>query len=89
MKNTGLVPGCKETEFAQLLTVDSCKRKFTLGAIQNWIPVTIMKMPFRSSEELYSMAFYAKFNGAANPVNTTIGHVVHQRFLSSFYTKMD
>ena len=72
LKNTGLVPGCEQTEFAQLLTVDSCKRKFTLGAIKNWIPVTVMKTPFRQTEDVYSIAFYAKFNGAANPVNTTI-----------------
>jgi hypothetical protein len=32
LPDTGLVPGCKETEFAKLLTVDSCKKKFTLGA---------------------------------------------------------
>ena len=29
-------------------------------------------MPFRAVENLYSVAFYARFNGAANPVNTTI-----------------
>ena len=32
IKDTGLVPGCEETEFTQLLTVDSCRRVFTLGA---------------------------------------------------------
>ena len=32
IKDTGLVPGCEETEFTQLLTVDSCRRIFTLGA---------------------------------------------------------
>ena len=31
-----------------------------------------MKMPFREDEGLYSMAFYLRFNGAANPVNTTV-----------------
>jgi hypothetical protein len=31
-----------------------------------------MKMPFRATQNLYSVAFYVKFNGAANPVNTTI-----------------
>ena len=34
LKDTGLVPGCEETELAKLLTVDSCKRQFTLGAIK-------------------------------------------------------
>jgi len=67
-----LVPGCEETELAKLLTVDSCKRQFTLGAIKNWIPVTTMKMPYRATQDIYSVAFYARFNGAANPVNTTI-----------------
>ena len=33
LKETALVPGCEETELAKLLTVDSCKRQFTLGAI--------------------------------------------------------
>lgn len=72
LKDTGLVPGCEETELARLLTVDSCKRKFTLGAIKNWIPVTVMKMPYRQAQDIYSVAFYTRFNGAANPVNTTI-----------------
>jgi len=77
LKETALVPGCEETELAKLLTVDSCKRQFTLGAIagtpaQNWIPVTTMKTPYRESQDIYSIAFYARFNGAANPVNTTI-----------------
>ena len=30
-------------------------------------------MPYREDENLYSMAFFVKFNGAANPVNTTVG----------------
>ena len=39
---------------------------------QQWIPITTMSMPYREEKNLYSMAFYVKFNGAANPVNTTI-----------------
>ena len=29
-------------------------------------------MPYRATQDIYSVAFYARFNGAANPVNTTI-----------------
>ena len=31
-----------------------------------------MKMPYRAAQDIYSVAFYARFAGAANPVNTTI-----------------
>ena len=31
-----------------------------------------MKTPYRAAQDIYSIAFYARFNGAANPVNTTI-----------------
>ena len=31
-----------------------------------------IKNPYRAVHDIYSIAFYARFNGAANPVNTTI-----------------
>ena len=31
-----------------------------------------MRMPYRPTQQIYSVAFYVRFNGAANPVNTTI-----------------
>ena len=32
LKETGLVPGCEESEFTKKLTEEYCKRRFTLGA---------------------------------------------------------
>ena len=32
LKDTGLVPGCEESEFTKMLSVEHCKRRFTLGA---------------------------------------------------------
>ncbi len=43
LPETGFIPGCRETEFAKLLTVDSCKKRFTLGAIT---VITNFKSPY-------------------------------------------
>ena len=32
LKDTGLVPGCEQSEFTKMLSVEHCKRRFTLGA---------------------------------------------------------
>ena len=57
--NTGLVKGCREASGAELLSVVSCKKRFTLAESQAWIPETTIKSTFRA--DYYSLSFYVRF----------------------------
>ena len=63
-KNTGLVRGCRKATLEELLSVVSCKRRFTLAETDDWIPDTTIKTIFKGDH--YSMSFYIHFPRGMN-----------------------
>ena len=56
---TGLVKGCRKATFEELLSVVSCKKRFTLEQDKEWIPETTIKTHFNGQH--YAMSFYIHF----------------------------
>ena len=56
---TGLVKGCRKATFEELLSVVSCKKRFTLEQDSEWIPETTIKTHFNGQH--YAMSFYINF----------------------------
>ena len=57
--NTGLVKGCRMGSLNELLSVVSCKKRFTLAESDDWIPETTIKAI--SKGNYYSLSFYIRF----------------------------
>ena len=57
--NTGLVKGCRKATQDELLSVVSCKKRFTLAEEDEWIPDTTIKTKFNG--QYYAMSFYIQF----------------------------
>ena len=62
--NTGLVRGCRKATLEELLSIVSCKRRFTLAETDDWIPDTTIKTIFKGDH--YSMSFYIHFPRGMN-----------------------
>ena len=58
-ESTGLVKGCRKATFEELLSVVSCKKRFTLEKDNEWIPETTIKTHFNG--QYYAMSFYIHF----------------------------
>ena len=58
-RSTGLVKGCRKATFEELLSVVSCKKRFTLEQDSEWIPETTIKTHFNGQH--YAMSFYINF----------------------------
>lgn len=57
--NTGLVKGCRKATLDELLSVVSCKKRFTLSEDDEWIPETTIQNTY--TRQSYSMSFYIHF----------------------------
>ena len=57
--NTGLVKGCRKATLDELMSVVSCKKRFTLEQNDEWLPNTTVKTTFNG--QYYSMSFYIHF----------------------------
>ena len=57
--STGLVKGCRMASLNELLSVVSCKKRFTLAESDAWIPDTTIDAI--SKGEYYSLSFYIRF----------------------------
>ena len=57
--STGLVKGCRKATFEELLSVVSCKKRFTLEKDNEWIPETTIETHFNG--QYYAMSFYIHF----------------------------
>ena len=58
-RSTGLVKGCRKATYEELLSVVSCKKRFTLEQDSEWIPETTIKTHFNGQN--YAMSFYINF----------------------------
>ena len=57
--STGLVKGCRKATSEELLSVVSCKKRFTLTEEDEWVPETTVNTIFKGDH--YSMSFYIHF----------------------------